>query len=393
MRWGYGSTGYTLFQTVVPPNSKQWAVEYLRGPVRRAAILMLRHSSNAQSNHPGGVNVLFADGSVRFIKDSISLRRRWLSARGPAARSSRPTLFDPLPSFSSPHRQKIDGARRSIHFVRASFGVQVARSMRRLLLIVVIGLGIAATSWFAAMAVADWQLRSQLRAAQREITARRLDEARTRLTRLAERWPGRGDVAFWMGACEMILHHDNAALEAWGRVPPQASEAPLAALSRGRLAFEVGRYRLAETCLQSAIPAGGDIGEEAWRLLGWLYWITGRRNQYASVLRRDVDRARDPTRSCATSGVSTSIPIRSRGSNKRSRRPDDRPRTTTGSGLPWPIWRPAPGISTRPASGSRGASRLGPTIAPSGMPGLTGPRPPIGPMRSCVRRTICPCQA
>ena len=66
--------------------------------------------------------------------------------------------------------------------------------MRRLLLIVVIGLGIAATSWFAAMAVADWQLRSQLRAAQREITARRIDEARTRLTRLAERWPGRGDV-------------------------------------------------------------------------------------------------------------------------------------------------------------------------------------------------------
>jgi hypothetical protein len=71
-----------------------------------------------------------------------------------------------------------------------------------------------------------------------------------------------------MGACEMILHHDNAALEAWGRVPPQASEAPLAALSRARLASEVGRYRLAETCLQSAIPADGDIGEEAWRLLG-----------------------------------------------------------------------------------------------------------------------------
>ncbi len=29
--------------------------------------------SNAQSNHSGGVNVLFADGSVKFIKDSISM--------------------------------------------------------------------------------------------------------------------------------------------------------------------------------------------------------------------------------------------------------------------------------------------------------------------------------
>jgi prepilin-type processing-associated H-X9-DG protein len=28
---------------------------------------------NAQSNHPGGVNVGFLDGSVKFIKDSVSL--------------------------------------------------------------------------------------------------------------------------------------------------------------------------------------------------------------------------------------------------------------------------------------------------------------------------------
>jgi prepilin-type processing-associated H-X9-DG protein len=31
----------------------------------------------ATSNHPGGVNVGFADGSVKFIKDSIDVRTWW----------------------------------------------------------------------------------------------------------------------------------------------------------------------------------------------------------------------------------------------------------------------------------------------------------------------------
>ncbi len=33
--------------------------------------------STATSNHPGGVNVCFADGSVRFIKDSVGPTTWW----------------------------------------------------------------------------------------------------------------------------------------------------------------------------------------------------------------------------------------------------------------------------------------------------------------------------
>lgn len=32
---------------------------------------------SAGSNHPGGVNACFADGSVRFIKDTISIQTWW----------------------------------------------------------------------------------------------------------------------------------------------------------------------------------------------------------------------------------------------------------------------------------------------------------------------------
>ncbi len=70
-RWGWGAMTISLFNTVAPPNFSLAPWNSCRpscGGCGPDDALF----SNAQSNHPGGVNVLFADGGVRFIKDSIN---------------------------------------------------------------------------------------------------------------------------------------------------------------------------------------------------------------------------------------------------------------------------------------------------------------------------------
>lgn len=76
-RWGWGSVTETLFHTIVTPNSTQYQWASCRTGCADCFADNASYS-NAQSNHFGGVNVLMADGSARFIKDSIN-PRTWMA--------------------------------------------------------------------------------------------------------------------------------------------------------------------------------------------------------------------------------------------------------------------------------------------------------------------------
>jgi prepilin-type N-terminal cleavage/methylation domain-containing protein/prepilin-type processing-associated H-X9-DG protein len=74
-KWSHGNDGLSLFNTIVPPNSQQ----YPWGACATHPGLAAGNSNfaNANSNHAGGANFLFVDGSVHFIKSSINMQTYW----------------------------------------------------------------------------------------------------------------------------------------------------------------------------------------------------------------------------------------------------------------------------------------------------------------------------
>jgi len=61
----------------MPPNGTNCIAKGTNADPGTGGYGTLQDALPPSSNHPGGVNVAFADGSVRFIKNSVSLPAWW----------------------------------------------------------------------------------------------------------------------------------------------------------------------------------------------------------------------------------------------------------------------------------------------------------------------------
>jgi prepilin-type N-terminal cleavage/methylation domain-containing protein/prepilin-type processing-associated H-X9-DG protein len=77
--WGWGAEAMSLFSTIVPPSSTQFFFNQCRYGCGGCGGGSSDHSdiTNASSFHSGGSNVLFADGSVKFVKATTSMQIWW----------------------------------------------------------------------------------------------------------------------------------------------------------------------------------------------------------------------------------------------------------------------------------------------------------------------------
>ncbi len=105
------------------------------------------------------------------------------------------------------------------------------------------------------LGVQSWLDRARLDRAMRDLSRGDYAAAAPQFAAMARRRPGDAEVEFRLGECERARGRHDAALAAWSRVPPGSARGLDAALARGRLAMELGRFTEAERALTAALAA------------------------------------------------------------------------------------------------------------------------------------------
>jgi prepilin-type N-terminal cleavage/methylation domain-containing protein/prepilin-type processing-associated H-X9-DG protein len=77
LRWAMGTEGFSMFNVLQVPNDTQYPYAGCRAGTCSYCWPDSSFTISASSAHPGGANALFADGSVKFIKSTISRNTWW----------------------------------------------------------------------------------------------------------------------------------------------------------------------------------------------------------------------------------------------------------------------------------------------------------------------------